>query len=269
MSFPHNLDKNNQLEVLLSGMYLENLSIVDNTNIKTNVLVINQTDKEEYYSESRDFGTVRCISTKERGLSKSRNMALRNAKGKICLICDDDEVLSKDYEKTILSAFDKYKDAGVICFKLKRGRKKYSKRAMRIGYIRSLKIASWQIAFDRNIILENNIKFDEGFGSGTQRGSGEENIFLYDCIRKHIKVYFVPEQIGTVCPKSSKWFKGFDSFYFENKGILIRRLMGPFFGFGYCIYFLFSKRNLYRDNISQVDAFCLLLKGLLRGSDPS
>ena len=52
------------------------------------------------------------IYTTERGLSKSRNLAIANAKTDICLICDDDEIFVDNYEEIILNAY--YENKNVL-----------------------------------------------------------------------------------------------------------------------------------------------------------
>lgn len=247
----------NELEVLISAMYQKDLSLIENTGINTPVLIINQCDKNDIY----ECGNIRCISTTERGLSKSRNMALRESNGKICLICDDDERLSPDYGNLIIDSFNLYKDADVLCFKVKTDKKKYPNRVKNIGYIRSLRISSWQIAFRLDSIKKHNIKFDERFGSGTPLGSGEENIFLYDCLKSGLIIKYLPIEIGSVFQEVSQWFKGFDEIYFLNRGTIIRRLMGTYFGLLYCIYFIFTKYRLYKKEIS----FSKALKSIING----
>ena len=251
-----------KLEVLMSAMNQLDLSIIDKTGITTDALLINQCEIEEEYSEERETGIVRCISTRERGLSKSRNMALENARGEYCLLCDDDEVLKPDYERKILNSFLKTTKADIICFRFKMAGKKYSLKPMKIGYLMSLRIASRQIVFKRDSILHSGIRFDTNFGSGTLVGSGEENIFIYECLKAGLKVYYVPLCIGDVKKEGSQWFKGFNELYFRNRGKIIRRMMGRGIGSLYAGYFILSKYNLYKKSISFVQACKCIYQGL-------
>lgn len=257
-------EKRPVVEVLISAMHQKDLDIFRKTGINTDALLINQCDRNDTIKERRSFGTVRCIYTTERGLSRSRNMALDNAIGKYCLICDDDERLVDNYAEIIKKGFDNHPDAGIVCFQLKHPRKKYTDRSYKVGYLRSLKISSWQIAFRRDMILRTGIKFDTRFGSGTPLGSGEENIFLYDCLKRGIKIYYEPKCIGKVAQETSQWFKGFDEQYFINKGTIIRELMGSVLGFVYCVYFILTKRSLYSSCTSPKSAFKSIMKGLKR-----
>lgn len=266
-----------KVEVLIAAMHLEDTSIAEKTNVKTDALIINQCDENKTVCEDGAHGKVRCIYTTERGVSRSRNAALINAKGDYCLLCDDDEYLYEGYEEKIINAFETYTDADIICFKinvnppqdnvstaLKRSKKKYKNHPCKMGFLRVLKVATWQIAIRRQAIIDSGIRFDEHYGSGSSLGSGEENIFLYDCLKKGIKIRYVPELLGEVSQADSKWFKGFDEEYFLNRGTIIRRLMGRLVGFAYCTYFAVSKYPRYRSGISFFKAYARLLKGLGR-----
>lgn len=131
-----------RVEVIISAMHQKDLSIIDATHIQSDALLINQCDEDSYVEENREYGKIRCISTIERGLSRSRNMAISNAIGDYCLICDDDELLYSGYVEKIIDAFEQHQDADIICFKIKIEGKKYSNREMRIGFLRSLRISS-------------------------------------------------------------------------------------------------------------------------------
>lgn len=250
------------VEVLISAMYQKDLSLIDKTGIKTDALLINQCDVEEIKDEIIDNRRIRYISTKERGLSRSRNMALRNAQGTFCLLCDDDEILEYDYEKKILNAFTKNKKADIICFSVKVKNKKFPTRALRIGYLRALKISSCQIVLKRDSIINAGIKFNKNYGSGTTVGSGEENIFLYDCLKAGLKIHYIPDCIAKVKQEQSQWFRGFNEQYFYNRGKIIQRMMGKVFGSLYGGYFIISKYPLYKKEISSVKAFRCLFQGM-------
>ena len=79
-----------KLEILMSAMHQENFDIAYRSKVDSDLLIINQCDKDDYTEIEVNGHIWRMISTTERGLSKSRNMALKNAKGDICLLADDD-----------------------------------------------------------------------------------------------------------------------------------------------------------------------------------
>lgn len=256
------------IEVLISCMHQTDNSIIERSNIQSNVVVINQCNEENYqeFTFLNQFGTV-CdvlyISTTERGLSKSRNMALRNSSGDICLICDDDEILYDDYIAKIKQAFLDNPDSDVIAFEISNTGKIYPQKKKSIGYIGALRLASWQLAFKRNSIINNNICFDESLGSGVSKAGGEENMFLYNCLEKGLKITFVPITIGRMIESESQWFHGFTKEYFFDRGIMTRKLMGMKFALLYALYYIIRKYPQYKKDIGLCDASKSLINGIL------
>ena len=94
-----------RIEVLLSTMNQKNFDIVEKCNIKSDAIIINQCNEEKIEIKKYSFGVVKMIYSKTRGLSKSRNLALENAKGDICILCDDDIVYYDNYVSIIENAF--------------------------------------------------------------------------------------------------------------------------------------------------------------------
>ena len=186
------------LQVLLSAMHLENESYIDGLKITGDAVIINQCDKESESSIKRsEDQTVLYVETKERGLSRSRNMAIDKATSDICILCDNDVVYENDYKEKIMSAFEKYEDADIIVFYIKRKEKTVPNfyKEKRMGYLSVLKIFSPEIAFRRDSI--KNIRFNEEFGAGSGKYiMGEENIFLYDALKAKKKLYYVPVKIA-------------------------------------------------------------------------
>ena len=252
---------NEKVEVLISAMYQTDLALFEKTGVKTDGLIINQCNESAVQKKNKCGKEYKMISTLERGLSRSRNMALENAQGDYCLLCDDDELLCEDYEQRIVDAYKKFPDADIICFKVMLEGKEYSNKSYRIGFLKALRVSSVQVSMRLDSIKKNGILFDENYGSGTPMGSGEENIFIYDCLKKGLKVYYVPVTIGEVHESTSNWFRGFTDEYFVNRGAIIYRLMGKI-GFIYCAYFAITKYQKYKNNLSMMRAFWLMLKGM-------
>lgn len=100
-----------KVEILISIMHQKNFSLFYRTGIKTEALMIDQCDHDRETEEINEYGKLRTLTTKERGLSKSHNMALKKAKGMYCLICDDDEKLYDGYADAIEKAYSDYPDA--------------------------------------------------------------------------------------------------------------------------------------------------------------
>lgn len=249
-------------EVLISCMYQKGFSIIYASQLeKVKATIINQTDiaQDTWFNDEKGH---KRLDTKTRGLSVSRNMAVNAAESDICLICDDDECFVDGLEEKVLSAYRDYPDADMICFMLDCPESIMPRKAKKINYITALKIVSCQISFWRDRIINADIHFDTNFGSGTEIGSGEENIFLYDCLRKKLKIYYVPIKIGRIDPSESKWFKGFSEESFVNHGKKVRRMMGRFWGLLYCTYFSIAKYSRYKKYVTFSHALSNMIKGL-------
>ena len=261
------------LEVLISCMHQTDASIIERTKVQSDVLVVNQcsVDKQdsfEFYNTKSELCRANVFYTTERGLSRSRNMAIKNATGDICLICDDDEILDNNYVEIITSAFEEYPEVDVLTFMVNSPQKKsYPTKTKKVGYIGAMKTASWQIAFRRQSIVDKNIRFDEKMGSGTGNGCGEENKFLFDCLKKGLKIRYIPCLIASVAQTDSKWFNGFTNAFFYNRGYSNRRLLGIPLAWLYGVYYSVMKYGEYSADNSFWNALLYQLMGVFKKVD--
>lgn len=251
---------------MISCMHQQDMSIIERSNVQTNVVVINQCDKEDVerfeFTNSKGYKCkVVFVNTTERGLSRSRNMAIKYAEGDICLVCDDDEWLDDDYEYKILAGYSAHPKAGAIVFGIRWEGRKYSTHSYRVDAVRILQIFSQQITFNKKMICSEGIKFDKLMGSGTSNGGGEENMFLYDCRKAGFEIWYEPALIATVNKGDSQWFNGFVDKYFENHGWSTRRLLGNFWGFIYCIYYVVAHISAYKNDNTCWNALKCELRG--------
>ena len=262
------------LEVLISCMNQQDMKIAEQTGIQSDALIINQCPQLEYSddasSDRNTFdvqnssrGNIRMLSTNTRGLSKSRNLAIRHAVGDVCLICDDDEQLDSSYEKIILNAYEALPEADIICFRIANQPSRLKQKEQRLTKWTAMRIASWQITFRRESIINSGIRFDENMGAGTGNGGGEEVKFLRDCIGAGLKAYYVPNSIGTVAQTESTWFKGFDRDFFYKRGVTNRYMLGLPIAILYAIYYSYVKRNLYKPYVTTWQSFKYTLDGIL------
>lgn len=258
-----------KLEVLLSCMRQTDMSIAERSHIQSDLLIINQSGQNDYKEKKLGMYCCRMISTTERGLSRSRNMALKNAKGDICLICDDDEVLDEGYQEKILNAFKQYPQADLLAFIVSVSEagydtKKYRDHVGKLNYFTSLKISSYQIAFKRQAILEKSIMFDESIGSGASTAGGEENIFLHDCLKKGLQLWFVPVHIAYASQEVSQWAHHlFTRTFFEDRGRFTKKLWGGHsFAFAYAFFYAMKKYPRYKHKTTFRIALFAMLKGI-------
>lgn len=252
-----------KIEVLVSTMNKNKYELENKMNIKSDAVIINQTDDDSYKEYDIEGKKIKFISMNEIGLSKSRNRAIENASGDICIIADDDVVYNEEYISTIRKEYEKFKEADIIAFDVPSkniSRPTTINKEGYIGYLKSMKISSFQITFKREKILEKNIKFLENFGAGAEHSMGEENIFLFSCISKGMKIAYSNKKIGIVNHEESTWFKGYNKKYFEDLGA-VYYAMSSKLSYVFILQFAIRKHKLYREYISFFKALRYMLEG--------
>jgi glycosyltransferase involved in cell wall biosynthesis len=164
------------------------------------ILIINQTQENNLLVS--EFSNVRVINSFEKGLSKSRNLALKNAKGKIVLIADDDVVYKKDFDTKIVQAYNQLGNKAVISFSIEKSNgmlyKKYLPNAKKdLSLMELFNILSIEISMNKSVLDELGVTFDENFGLGSKFEMGEEAVFLSDVKNKNQEIAFVPTVIAS------------------------------------------------------------------------
>lgn len=214
-----------KLQVLMSCMNQNNFDLTENMNLTTDILIINQTNENRYDERTIRGNKQRMISNTQKGLSKSRNELLLNMSGDIGILCDDDVKYVKDYEKIILKAFEKLKNADIIVFNINRINSKITHRkAMKKvkKAPRHRNYSSVQIAFKKEAFYKNNLFFNINFGAGSKYSAGEESLLLREANRKNLRIYEYPATIATVDDAKSTWFTGYNEKYFYDKGAWLK-----------------------------------------------
>ena len=258
-----------KLEILLSTMNLkskqENRELLKKMNIeKQNTLTINQItqNKIEKFEELETKNKI--ISRREKGLSKSRNLAIKSSKADICILADDDVIYKKGFEKIIQKEYEKQKNYDIICFYVESSNKQRKVKRMitsKVGKIRAMKICSFQITFRREKIKNNKIEFDENFGVGTYYDRGEETIFLWDCLKKGLKIKFINKKIGDINQDKSSWFEGYNEEFLKKQGVVFYRL-SPKWYYILILQYALRKYKLFQENLKIVKAIKTMQQGV-------
>lgn len=250
-----------KLEVLISCMGNHD-TVIENTNLKSDAVVIDQCDVNQEIEKIMDDHTIRIFKTTERGLSNSRNMALEKALGEVCLIADDDECLDDEYVETICNAYEEIKDADIIAFRISNQPNYLKQEVQQLNKWTAMRISSWQITFKKESIIQSGVRFDPLLGAGSGNGAGEEVKFLRDCIQKGLKAYYVPKEIGEVAQTDSTWFEGFDEKFFYQRGTTTRYMLGLPVSLLYTFHYAIRKKKMYQNTISMKDAIKYTLRGI-------
>ena len=251
-----------RLEVLMSCMHQQDDKLVQSSRLTGDVVVVNQCDREDYTEYPTETGRARMFSVRQRGLTKSRNMAIEKSTADVCLLCDDDEKFVAGYEAGILDAYDSLPQADVLIFKITNRPASFPDRIMRLRFPKTMKVSSWQISFRRERLLAAGVRFDEMLGAGTGNGGEEELKFLTDCTKAGLKIYYAPVEIASVAQTESTWFHGFTETFFENRGATTRYILGLGMASLYAVYYIICKRNMYKASISPGRALAATFRGI-------
>ena len=252
-----------KLEILMSCMHQTDGALVAASGITGDAVVINQCDREEDYRFATSQGQARFICTTQRGLTKSRNMAIAASDADVCLLCDDDEVFVHGYADQILEAYETYPQADVIIFKMVNYPCAFGDEARQLKFPQTMHVASWQISFRREKLLKSGVRFDELLGAGSGNGAEEELKFLLDCQRAGLTIWYVPVAIATVAQQESTWFAGFNEKFFYDRGATTRYILGLPLAAAYAFYYVLRKKSMYQSQITPGKALSAIFRGMM------
>ncbi|MBT3872908.1 MAG: glycosyltransferase family 2 protein [Flavobacteriaceae bacterium] len=200
-------DKSRELEVLIATMNKTSLDFLSNMFLSQSysnltLLIVNQTTKDKLLVSN--FANIRVINSFEKGLSKSRNLAIKNAIKPICLLTDDDVIFLKGFEDVVLNAHQKYYNP-IITFQTNTTNGalywKYPIKEIKHNNYITRKTLSIEISFKKNKLIGAN--FNQRFGLGSQFEDAENYIFLNELKKQGFQHMFINKSIGIHKPLSS------------------------------------------------------------------
>ena len=235
--------------------------------IEGSAVLIDQTDRT--YDEVIDTDTahVRIYHRNERGVGKSRNLALDKAEADIILFSDEDIRYEKGYAEKITEAFEKHPEADVLFFNVsvcEERRTYHTEKEKKVGYFNLGRYPAYAAAMRREKIKEKKIRYSLLFGGGARYSNGEDSLFFMDCVRAGLKLIAVPAEIGYEEERESTWFTGYHEKFFFDRGVLyhfLYRKLAWLWGARYVI----SKRKIMCRDIKPLKAYKLLLGGIREG----
>lgn len=238
---------NLKLEILLSTMNRNSLdflvNLFPNSSYQNyNILIINQTTKD-CLLESK-YSNIRVINSFSKGLSKSRNLAIKNAKAQICLIADDDVIYHTNFDAIVAESFKTNTDADVITFKMKdhdgKDFKAYTESKWHDTKSANL-VNSVVIAFKLKPIRANKLYFNINFGLGSLFETADEYIFLRDCLKAGLKLWFQSEYLLSHDYNSSGKASGSNRLVFARSALFYK--YNGFKGYLKLIHYLLLIKN--------------------------
>jgi len=162
-----------------------------------------------------------------RGLSRSRNAAIDAATGDHLFVLDDDVGVDPAAMARVAALAAEH-DADVACFYHRftdgtatgPGATWPGAPARRLGRTAIGSVTSIDLSFRRAALLNSGVRFDTDFGLGSRNGTGEEAVFLGDCLTAGLSVWRFGVHVCTHAPETS----GTD-FYSTRERVLARRRM--------------------------------------------
>lgn len=204
-------------------------------------VVVHQVYDASYKNESLpDFisrDDVTYIRLDYPGLSKSRNVGLSSVKTKFAYIMDDDVDFDLVKISQLVGWMEKNQvDVATCQFVFEDGSlpRSYSEVAFKHSMLSAAKVSSIEICVNVEKLKEKSISFDERFGLGADFPSGEEYVFITDCIKAGLNVWFYPITTG-VHPKITS---GMDFYTSSRKALAKREMFKHIFGWKAFLFIL-------------------------------
>lgn len=145
-----------------------------------------------------DRDDFRLIVHSTKGLAVNRNVALSKATAPLLLISDDDVDYTVEGLESVIKAFSDNPESDILTFRFESnaGQKQYPGEKASLsrppkGYF----VSSIEIAMRRTSV-QGKVWFNENFGIGACFPSGEEDIFLRDCLDAGLHGLFLPVTIA-------------------------------------------------------------------------
>ncbi len=254
-----------KLQVLVVTMNRHDHALLDNMNIQSEALIGNQSNEHKRDIFDYNGHRIQWYSWDERGVGLNRNNLLMRADADIILFADDDVVYDDGYERIVLNAFEEHPEADVILFNVIPMPESINpcliKKWHRVRLLNCLKYGAVRIAARTSAMREYNVYFSLLFGGGARFSSGEDSLFMADCVRKHMKVYGYPARIGEVYFETSSWFNGYNEKYFMDKGIFFYFLSRKF-SFLLCLQYCVRYHKKFKEYCSFSQMMKMMLKGI-------
>lgn len=211
---------------MVATMGQTDFSLREKMNLRQNAIIANQCGRWGFETREEDFGTIQMLSSDTKGVGINRNLALQLGAADILLFADDDIRYYDSDLQGVIDAFRQLPDADVIFFGIDMTRDgevfdKRRNRVKRLHLHNAMKFGACRMAVRREVIEKKRISFSTLFGGGCIYGSGEDSVFIRDCLRTGLKLYSHDYVLGACAKDSSSWFTGYNEKYFYDRGALL------------------------------------------------
>ena len=238
------------LQVLVSNINQTDYSLLEKMNIQSDAVVVNQCGKDSYEEFDYKGNKIIWICMSKKGVGLSRNTCLFNATADIVLWADDDLTYEEGYSEQIINAFKENKKADVFCFNVELinsckdlGIHKNNTKIARLHFYNSMRYGACVIAARRKAILRERIAYSLIFGGGAEFSSGEDSLFIRDCLNSKLKIYSHTYLLAKIDDSGSTWYQGHNDKLFKDRGMLLATAFPRIYKLLF-VYYAFKMRNL-------------------------
>ena len=255
------------VELLVSCMNANVRELVEKMHIASHAVIVDQCGETGEETFDLPTGTITAVYREERGVGRSRNLALERSGQAICVFSDEDIVYEDGYAEKIQAEFDVHPEADGLLFQVDvdPSRKTYQNDSFGpVGKMNCGRYPAYSMAFRRDKLMAAGVRYSLLFGGGARFSNGEDSLFIRDCLSAGLKLYKTPVRIGEEIPRPSTWFSGYHEKFFFDRGVLYHFLYGKL-AFLWGFRFTFTKRKVMCTEIPWYKAYGILMQGVKEG----
>ena len=204
----------------------EMLALYKQNKICGNAIIRSQCGASSTRETTIDGFKVVTIEAEDIGVSRNRNMLMREATAKFIIFLDDDFTLSPNFSHNFETISSTYESDVFFVNRVEdsKNRKPWFKKARRIKHLNNkiLSHGANNFIFKRNKLIQSGITFNERIGPGNYIYGGEDTIFLNNIKKNRRFIFYSAGQLISMENKNDKstWFTGYDERYFFVKGFI-------------------------------------------------
>lgn len=261
-----------RLQTLVSAVNADAQKLATEMNIQTDAIIVNQCGEDSKGSFEHLVNNIRPVNvieikSSEKGVGRSRNMALTNADHEFLHFADDDIVYVDGYADKIIAEFDAHPEADMITFNVRQSDGRYTYHNddyHQIKWNNYGRYAAYAIAARTSLLKSTTVDFSLLFGGGAPYSAGEDSLFLHDCLQAGLHIYSSTVDIGYEKSRKSTWFEGYTDKFFFDRGVLYHFLYGQM-AVPLGIRYILKNREEFCTELSAIKCIRLLAKGVHEG----
>lgn len=254
-----------RIQTLVAAVGQDVKTLAEKMRLETDAVIVNQCDENSYLEYEWGSHTIKCYSFRERGVGRSRNSALLHSDGDILLFSDEDIVYDAGYAEKILAEFEAHPEADLLLFNLRVTPERATYHIDSYGRVRWFscgRYPTYSFAVRSGRLKKAGVTFSLLFGGGAPYSNGEDSLFLMECLRKGLKVYHTPTEIGEEVPRPSTWFRGYNEKFFYDRGYLYHFLYRRL-ALLMALRFVLAKKSVMCRDIPPRKALSIIRKGIV------